>query len=88
MVWTGDDIDRLSESLFTDTDDAKQSPASESPSSDEESIDGAPRHASKYRRLWQWLTGPTAAELSLTFGEIEEVIGMPRPTSCRPYATH
>lgn len=51
-------------------------------------IDAAARHVGKYRSLWQWLAAQTADELSLTFGEIEEVIGMPLPTSCRRHPAH
>jgi hypothetical protein len=45
-------------------------------------------HAGKYRALWAWLRDQPGERLPVRFTEIEEVIGMPLPPSCRKHPAH
>ena len=45
-------------------------------------------HAGKYRALWAWLRDQPGERLPVRFAEIEEVIGMPLPPSCRKHPAH
>jgi hypothetical protein len=45
-------------------------------------------HAGKYRALWAWLRTLPGDRVSATFAQIEEIIGMPLPPSCRAHAAH
>jgi hypothetical protein len=53
----------------------------------DESADEAAR-TGKYRQLWQWLQDQGRDEISLTFPDIEQVLGMPLPHSARRHPTH
>lgn len=48
----------------------------------------ASRHKGKYRALWQWLGDQEADQVTVSFRDIEELIGMPLPTSSRRHAAH
>lgn len=48
----------------------------------------ASRHTGNYRALWQWLSGQEADQVTVSFRDIEELIGMPLPTSSRRHAAH
>jgi hypothetical protein len=43
----------------------------------------ARRHTGKYRPLWEWLMGQEHRPITVTFGDIERVLGFPLPDSCR-----
>ncbi len=45
-------------------------------------------HAGKYRALWAWLRILPGDRVPATFAQIEEIIGMPLPRSCRQHAAH
>jgi len=45
-------------------------------------------HTGKYAGLWAWLRDQPGERLSVRFAEIEEIIGMPLPRSCRKHAAH
>jgi hypothetical protein len=47
-----------------------------------------PAHAGKYRGLWAWLRDQPGERLPAAFAEIEEIIGMPLPSSCRRHPAH
>lgn len=49
---------------------------------------GAVTHTGKYRALWRWLRDQHAEQLTATFAEIEQVLGMPLPPSARTYVQH
>lgn len=46
------------------------------------------QHVGKFRALWAWLRDQSGGRLSMRFGDIEEVIGMPLPASCRKHPAH
>jgi hypothetical protein len=46
------------------------------------------RHVGKFRALWAWLRDQPDAQLPVTFDEIEEIIGMRLPASCRKHPAH
>ncbi|WP_203905053.1 DUF7662 domain-containing protein [Virgisporangium aliadipatigenens] len=46
------------------------------------------RHVGKFRALWEWLCGQPGTELPTSFADIEKVIGMPLPGSCRRHPAH
>jgi hypothetical protein len=45
-------------------------------------------HPGKYRLLWQWLHDQSHEEVTLTFGEVEQVIGIPLPPSAYNHLPH
>ena len=45
-------------------------------------------HAGKYHRLWAWLIDQPGNRIETTFGEVEEIIGMRLPPSCRKHQAH
>ena len=45
-------------------------------------------HPGKYRELWRWLQDQGRDEISLTFTNVEQVLGMPLPQSARRHLTH
>jgi hypothetical protein len=53
----------------------------------DESADDA-SYTGKYRRLWRWLQNQGRDEISLTFADVEHVLGMPLPQSARRHPTH
>ncbi|WP_420850544.1 DUF7662 domain-containing protein [Planosporangium mesophilum] len=48
----------------------------------------AGRHVGKFQALWDWLRDQASDRVAVTFSEIEEVIGMPLPPSCRKHPAH
>jgi hypothetical protein len=54
---------------------------------------GAPRqsrqsHTGKYRPLWEWLVRQDRRPISVTFSDIERVLGFQLPDSCRSHVPH
>jgi hypothetical protein len=47
-----------------------------------------PNHTGKYRDLWRWLRDQPGAELHLSFGEVEDILGMSLPPSARDHLPH
>lgn len=45
-------------------------------------------HSGKYRQLSVWLAGQDADNIQASFGQIEEVLGLPLPASCRNHVPH
>lgn len=45
-------------------------------------------HAGKYAPLYRWLRAQDVTTLTLTFGDVEEVLGFPLPNSCRQHVPH
>jgi Holliday junction resolvase-like predicted endonuclease len=46
------------------------------------------QHTGKYRSLWEWLRSRSDSEITLTFAQIEEVLGFVLPPSSRHHAAH
>ncbi|USQ81566.1 hypothetical protein NF556_07950 [Ornithinimicrobium faecis] len=45
-------------------------------------------YAGKYAALHRWLRTRTSPSVSVTFAEVEEVLGFPLPSSCRNHVAH
>ena len=45
-------------------------------------------HAGKYAALWAWLQDQDRDEIETSFSDLEEVIGMSLPPSCRKHQAH
>ena len=45
-------------------------------------------HDGKYRELWRWLGEQDADEIDLTFGDVEQILGIPLPPSARMHLPH
>lgn len=45
-------------------------------------------HAGKYRQLWSWLSHLEARPVTITFAEIEDLMGGPLPASSRKHIAH
>lgn len=45
-------------------------------------------HPGKYAPSYRWVHAQDEAMLTLTFGEVEEVLGFPLPSSCRQHVPH
>lgn len=58
------------------------------PDTSDESETTATSHAGKYRALREWLTQQETSEINLSFNEVEEILGIPLPTSARVHLPH
>lgn len=45
-------------------------------------------HTGRYRLLWEWLRDQERRPVTITFADIEDVIGTSLPDSCREHAAH
>lgn len=54
----------------------------------EDEAQAAPSHEGKYRDLWRWLREQERDEVSLTFSQIEEILGFSLPSSSRNHEGH
>lgn len=45
-------------------------------------------HAGKYRALWRWLQDQSTDEISMSFSDVEDIVGMPLPPSARNHLPH
>jgi hypothetical protein len=77
VVWSDAELDELVRG-------AKPSVAAGRDDSDT----GTQGHAGKYHRLWAWLIDQPGSRIETTFGEVEEIIGMRLPPSCRKHQAH
>jgi hypothetical protein len=87
VVWSEEDVDALlagdsSEleadvALVSDGQDASDGP-----------ISTPVEHSGKYRLLWEWLRSQPESPVTTTFSEIEQVVGMRLPPSCRRHLPH
>ncbi len=64
--------------------DALSRPSGQPTSSDVEVRD----HSGKYRPLWEWLCRQQSDAITITFAEIEEILGFGLPASSRRHAPH
>lgn len=48
----------------------------------------AVEHHGKYRALWEWLIARRDNEVTLSFAEVERIIGFPLPASSRRHVQH
>jgi len=98
LVWTAEDVRALAEqreaaymsasiSTRTSTTPVGAPPAGARQSSAMASA-AARRHSGKYAPLYRWLLTQDASTLTMTFGEVEEVLGFPLPNSCRQHTPH
>ena len=94
LVWTADDVRALADrrglgDVLGSVSAALALRASEMPTAATE-VDPATvtAHAGKYAPLYRWLRTQDASALTLTFGEVEEVLGFPLPNSCRQHVPH
>lgn len=78
LVWSERDVDLLMQ-------ETEASAKTQSPSAPVAAQAG---HVGKYRALWAWLRTQPGNRVPATFGQIEEIIGMPLPPSCRQHAAH
>lgn len=52
------------------------------------SMPAVQEHWGKYRPLWEWLRRQESKPVTLTFGDVEEILGFPLPASCRRHLPH
>jgi hypothetical protein len=99
LVWTAEDVRALAEqresahgtasmtaSIFAAAAASVGEPPATAPR--ESSAAAARGHSGKYAPLYRWLLAQGASTLTLTFGEVEEVLGFPLPNSCRQHVPH
>jgi hypothetical protein len=84
QIWPRPDIGVQQAGPVTLTTERTTDRTAETP---EETADEA-SHSGKYRQLWRWLQDQGRDEISLTFADIEQVLGMPLPHSARRHPTH
>jgi hypothetical protein len=85
LVWSEDDVQLLVGGQAAAHDTAALSSDEEPPAP---AAPKAARHEGKFHALWAWLRDETADELPVAFSEIEEIVGMPLPASCRRHPAH
>jgi hypothetical protein len=93
LVWTAQDVRRLAAQSDVASLPAGAAPgephgASSPPGPVDEPHGVAATHAGKYVPLYRWLRAQDAATLTLTFGQVEDVLGFPLPASCRQHVPH
>ena len=81
-VWSDRDVDVLMRETLV----SQERPGLPAPTASERTAQE--EHAGKYRTLWAWLRDLPGDRIPATFAQIEEIIGMPLPPSCRQHATH
>lgn len=82
LVWSERDVDMLMGETTVSTNTASPSASTTLQRS------AHAEHPGKYRGLWAWLRTQPGNRVPATFAQIEEVIGMPLPRSCRQHAAH
>jgi hypothetical protein len=45
-------------------------------------------HHGQYRALWAYLVGLSGSEVTLTFADVERILGFPLPASSRRHVQH
>jgi hypothetical protein len=96
LIWTDDDVRALSE--------GKPAPSLPvevfEPAGADEAVDLEPstlpvtppssvqHHAGKYWPLWEWLLRQEHRPITVTFSDIEQVLGFALPDSCRSHVAH
>jgi hypothetical protein len=87
VVWSEEDVHALiaGEASDLELDDLVGSPRSPEETA---ALAAQVEHTGKYRRLWEWLQRQQHSPVATTFTEIEQVIGMPLPPSCRRHLPH
>lgn len=95
LVWTADDVRALSgqpeaAAVIPSVVAAPAGPGLAPDALERPSLNGASArpHAGKYAPLYRWLRTQGAPTLTLTFGDVEEVLGFPLPNSCRQHVPH
>ena len=95
LVWKADDVRALAQQPRVESLTAIATAEGPSADSAADPVDSAvaaslviSAHSGKYAPLHRWLTAQDPTELTLTFGEIEEVLGFPLPSSCRQHVPH
>lgn len=95
LVWTAEDV----RALAAGRDGVSSMAAATAGASDDVSTanpagggTGGPRaadtHAGKYAPLYRWLRAQNAATMTVTFRQVEEVLGFPLPASSRHHVPH
>lgn len=82
LVWSEEDIQRLVTGKAAAS--AWSSKATE-PAGPVAAGAGEELHTGKYHALWAWLRDQPGERIGVRFAEIEEIIGLPLPTSCRKH---
>jgi hypothetical protein len=80
LIWTADNVRALAEQR---SDVPMSSREATSPVSTEKDT-----HAGKYAPLYRWLCAQEGTSLTMTFSEVEEVLGFPLPNACRQHIPH
>lgn len=91
LVWTAEDVRALAEQRDSASLVATAATVTAPTAADEPPAGGSPAagtHSGKYAPLYRWLRDQDAAEVRLTFDEVEEVLGFPLPASCRQHVAH
>jgi hypothetical protein len=82
MIWSERDVEALS---FPERSTSEVLPTEIEP---QEAQGAVRQHAGKYRALWDWLRRQEAHEMTLSFREIEEILGTTLPPSNRQHLPH
>lgn len=89
LVWTAEDVRALATgrdlASTVATASMDQPGAVPGQGSSEPALAG---HSGKYAPLCRWLRAQDGPELTVTFGQVEEVLGFPLPASSRHHVPH
>lgn len=91
VVWDQRDVEslrgeRTSDDAGSETEE-RQTPSEDPAATSEPESKASPR-VGKYAPLTAWLTTRDEPQLTVSFGEIERVLGFPLPASCRKHPAH
>jgi hypothetical protein len=95
LVWTAEDVRALADevSFAVPADASALSAVKDRTGSPPDAASAASSlasasHAGKYSPLHRWLRAQERTTISVTFAEVEEVLGFPLPNSCRNHVPH
>lgn len=89
VVWSEQDVDRLlgADSLSSEVPADSMAIAAEPPRA-RPGPGGVAEHSGKYRPLWLWLRKQDGPAITISFADIEAVLGFPLPPSSRRHLPH
>lgn len=89
VVWSDADLAELVGGPIPEAVRSVVVPAPEAPIDVASPISAAPiEHTGKYRPLWEWLRRQTDPVVTVTFNDVERVLGFPLPPSSRRHLPH
>ena len=88
LIWTEDDVRALAAGEATLTVIEAVTSAVATATAPPTTGTGERAHSGKYRLLWEWLREQERRDITVTFTDVERVLGFRLPDSCRNHVPH